>query len=204
MVGTYCSSDTTACWYEWCGTGTAATSTSDTDTTWVKWNTGTATSTSTGECLIEWNRGYARGTYAVQKPREKTQEEIAAQKKAEAEYQERMRKEAEERKAAEVRAAELLSQHLDDEQADSLAKSKRFHVVGSDGERYEIYCTKRQHNVFALDAEGKRKREYCIVQTGPTPLSDHLLSQKLLLEADAERFKKIANKWDLVPARRAV
>ena len=43
-------------------------------------------------------------------------------------------------------------------------------------------------------------RSYCAVPRGETPLSDLMLAQKLLLEADPEPFFRVANhRWELTP-----
>lgn len=92
------------------------------------------------------------------------------------------------------RAAErLLFAHLTEEQKAMYRRLRRFRVVGSDGEVYEVDATKRQHNVFLLDQQNRRTQEFCIYQGGRTPLADNHLGQKLLVEADAVLFKKIAN-----------
>jgi hypothetical protein len=54
-------------------------------------------------------------------------------------------------------------------------------------------CNRRQHNIFLLNEEGQRLREYCIYQEGYLPLPDNHLGQLLLLQADEERFLRIAN-----------
>jgi hypothetical protein len=97
------------------------------------------------------------------------------------------------RKAAAVqRATELLIAHLDEEQLKEFHDRRAFHLIGQDGKRYEIDCTNRMHNVFEK-AGDRRARELCIFQYGYLPLPDNALAQKLLLEADAQRFREIAN-----------
>lgn len=206
-------------WYSWNSSGTTATTcvewecwntsgttaTSNVSGVWLKWNSNKATATNSATCWEGWvyqcggSGGASVATFT--KP---TAEEIEARKRREeSEAAERKKREAEQ-KAADEKAAALLRDNLTKEQADALDKHKTFAVIGSDGERYEIDVTKRQHNVFLTDEQGNRVREFCIHNGYKTPMADSHLAQKLLLEADAEHFKRVANKWDLVPARKAV
>jgi hypothetical protein len=198
--GTYTTSSTastTTAWSSWCDYSTAATTTAASGDVWITWNTsGTNASATTMPVSV-------RRAAIPERTPEQIAADQAAQRRREAEWKAERDKREAEAKAAEARATKLLKENLDDEQRKELASHKRFHVVGSDGERYEVDCTKRQHNVFAVK-DGKRVREFCAVQTGDTPLQDHLLAQKLMLEADADAFKRVANKWDLVPHRRQV
>jgi hypothetical protein len=177
-------------------TGEASTTTCD---TWGAWPSCTASST-TAIRKVEW----------VQMAHRVTQPAITVDAKAYAAAIERRRRIDEERKAederqrveAKAKARALLESLLNEKQARQLQDEKKFHVIGSDGVRYEVDCTKRQHNVFALNETGQRVREFCLVQTGNTPLEDHLACQKLLLESNAPEFHRVANKWDLNHAGR--
>lgn len=176
-------------WYQW----TSSATTTCAATTWECWTT----SDSVTETVY-----YRAPVYS---------DEETAEQKAAREERRRIRQQEDEKRlaetaAAEAKANELLASVLDDEQRTAWERSKKFHVIGSDGVRYEVDCKKRQHNVFALDETGKRVQELCLVQTGGTPLGDHLACQKLLLESDAEMFRRVANKWDLdhVGSRRLV
>ena len=110
--------------------------------------------------------------------------ELAAQRK----------KEKERKELAIKRAEELLLENLTEEQVEMYRKTKLFRIVGSDGERYELNAKKQWHNIYRLDASGKRKEEFCIYQTRGTPLADNHLMQKLIIEADTELLKKVANR----------
>lgn len=92
---------------------------------------------------------------------------------------------------AEKRADQLLKQHLDDIQRAQYERERKF-VVRVAGVDYEFDCSRRQHNIFQLSG-GKRVREFCIYQRGRLPAADNHLAQKLLLEADPDEFKRIAN-----------
>lgn len=102
--------------------------------------------------------------------------------------------EIERERKANKRATDLLRRHLTKEQRVTYDRDKKFHVIAADGQRYEVDCGKRMHNVFALDKQGRRVEEFCIYQEGPTPLADNHLAQKLLLEADPAEFRRIANR----------
>lgn len=115
-----------------------------------------------------------------------TAEELAARRQEE--EQRKQRKEA-----AEKAAEELLMSHMTPEQREMYQKMKRFHVISATGKRFEVDATRRMHNVFQLDEQGKRVVEHCIYQTGDTPQGDNLLAQKLLLEHDEAQFVAIAN-----------
>lgn len=166
----------TIIWQAWTNCTSSATSTSD--TTWYDWNT-------TGASNLSTATYYQSGTY-----RQPTAEEL---ERAAAAQRER----AEKQRLADARAAELLREHLDEEQRASYERDKKFHVIAADGQRYEVDCGKRMHNVFALDEQGRRVDEFCIYQDGGTPLADNHLAQKLLLEADPVEFRRIANRTRL-------
>jgi len=148
--------------------------------TWADNSDGTTTASIT---WTKWNSNYSISA----RPVRKTPEELAQQK----------REAAEKRKREEeaVRKAEtLLKECLSPKQEADYEKAKRFHVICEDGHRYEIDCTKRQHNVFRLGEDGKQQEELCISQRGGNlPLPDNALAQKLLLEANEEEFRRIAN-----------
>jgi hypothetical protein len=119
--------------------------------------------------------------------------------------EEQIRKEAEERKRKQKeiqeRAEALLLENLTLEQQEMYKKLKKFRVVSETGKRYEIECNGRQyHNIFELNKEGKRVIEHCIYATRQIPRSDNYLAQKLLLEGDEKRFRRVANQTRLIRA----
>ena len=94
------------------------------------------------------------------------------------------------------RAEKLLLAHLDGKQRADFRKRRLFRVVGSDGKLYEVDCGKLQHNVYELGGRNRdRVRELCLYHN--VPLGDNALAQKLLLENDAERFRRVANHTEL-------
>jgi hypothetical protein len=101
-----------------------------------------------------------------------------------------------EKERQEARARSLLLEVLSPAQAASLQEHGHFEVRGRDGRNYRIK-NGFAHNVFLLDEAGTAKVEYCIITRDPTPLSDHMLAQKLLLESCPEVFHEIANFRDL-------
>jgi hypothetical protein len=97
------------------------------------------------------------------------------------------------RTRAEVRARSLLVDHLLPEQRDSLEKRRCFELVTRDGKRrYRVHA---DGQVRLLDGQGQEVESYCIHEPGLyLPRSDSVLAKTLLLEANEERFLKIANK----------
>lgn len=89
------------------------------------------------------------------------------------------------------RARELLYEHLDEEQQASYRQDLCFETVGSNGTRYRIEWG-HAGNVLALDRGGRPWRRYCCHPSGYAN-EDTLLTQKLLLETDENRFLAIAN-----------
>ena len=153
-------------WEMWCEGVTTATASS----TWCYWNTGSSIQAHRVEAPCRWAQPA----------------ETAAQR-------ERRKKLAEGSAAAEEKAKQLLLESLDEQQRQEYGASKKFHVVSASGQRYEVDCRKKMHNVFRLDEQGKPKTEYCIYQKGDCPLPDNHLAQKLLLEADEGEFLRLAN-----------
>lgn len=94
-------------------------------------------------------------------------------------------------------AEELLLENLTAEQREMYLKLKKFHIIGDDGERYELDAKKKWHNIYRLK-EGKRVEEFCIYQSGGTPVEDNHLMQKLIVEADTELLKRVANRRILI------
>lgn len=183
----------------WCAWTCASDSTATNGEPWVIWNTGGTSASSTDTCWIQWN---TRVKTAVYTPARRSAEEIerdriAAEQRAK--EREKERKEREERqRAAVARSTELLREWLDEKERERFDKHKRFHVVTASGRRYEVDCTKRQHNVFELDEKGKRVVEHCIYANAfDLPLPDNALAQKLLLETNEDEFRRIANQTRL-------
>ncbi len=99
---------------------------------------------------------------------------------------------------AKRKAHNLFLKCLSQKQRDDFERENCFYVEAKSGKRYLVDCKKRYHNVFEIDEADKKLIEYCIEQTQRTPLGDNHLAQKLLLEADEEMFKKIANRKVLI------
>ncbi len=202
MAWSTCGTSSCDVWYDWTSSSCSG-KYDDTSnaTTWSYWSTASTCSVTSGQIYFTWIKAAA-----AHSPRPETADERAIREErnriAQAEREAADKNRREEEAVAEQRAKDLLVATMNEEQKQSFQSERKFFLIGSDGERYEVDCTKRQHNVFAVDAEGRRVREFCLVQTGGTPLSDNHLAQKLLLETDAERFRKVANQWELSPTRR--
>lgn len=93
------------------------------------------------------------------------------------------------------RSLDLLREFLNEDQKVELTASGRFHVRGLDGHLYLIKMG-HGHNVFRIE-QGVPTMEYCLVAQGRVPVYDLMLTQKLLLETDPEKFFDTANIWSL-------
>ena len=99
------------------------------------------------------------------------------------------------RAEADDRATGLLLAHLSPDQRKQYEKDQFFevHVADKKGIRRYRVTHGWAGNVFLVDAQGKKIKKFCIHSTKSVPYADNLLAQKLLLEADEERFLSIAN-----------
>lgn len=190
-----------AVWIRWFSNNTTS---STADPTWGLWVAGeptTATNTSTGVwirwCNTSTVQQYGPVRQATVSPEElerRRREQEAIAEKHRKEFEERQRKEA----AAKKRAERLLKRHLDSEQLRQYAKNKTFRVVGGDGASYEVRPNWSGH-VERLNSKGEPVERYCIHPDSLVPIPDNQLIAKLMLEAEPERFKRIANRTRLRP-----
>lgn len=112
--------------------------------------------------------------------------------------QERLRAKQE----ADAKAEVLLLRHLSDKQKEDLA-TKGYFLVEVGGEIYKINRG-FAGNIKLLNGEtGEEEKSFCIHPTERVPNADAMLAQKLLLEADRDRFHKIANVTDIRSRRSA-
>lgn len=101
------------------------------------------------------------------------------------------------------RARQILVEHLSQAQKDTLEKHGYFDVEAG-GRWFRIYGNSFQHNIFELDANGRKIREYCAHTSLACPREDHMLAQKFMIEASFEEFARVANIWDLRGHRRII
>lgn len=100
--------------------------------------------------------------------------------------------------SAQTRARDLLLSHMSEEQRRQFETENVFIVIGGkSGKRYRI--AGEDHlaaNIEVLRAENDNAeiRLCAHPALSAVPLSDHLLSQKLMLEFDEERFLRLANR----------
>jgi len=114
---------------------------------------------------------------------------------AAAQQQERWRQVEETKKiavTAESTAEKLLAEHLDDKQLEQFRNHRYFEVIRDAGKR--VYRIKHgwAGNIEVFEG-GRLVETMCIHPSAQVPFSDNLLAQKLLLEADEQRFRRIAN-----------
>ena len=204
-------------WDTWGGTGTCASCTTNgirlegwttagTNATSVTITEGLTTAANYVWGLQSWQQtehSKARWTprvYRSAPERVKTPEEIAAEAaRRELQRQERLRRNARERRfkeAAEQRAHALLISMLTPEQRAELEEKKHFHltVYDKDGS-HRVYRIERGYagNVKLLGADGQPIKRYCIHADSRLPHEDQMLAQKLLLESNEAEFLRIAN-----------
>lgn len=79
-------------------------------------------------------------------------------------------------------------------------RDQKFLCVSDLGEIFEI-TTRRMHNVFRLNLQGRRVEEWCVTPFGNFPVYDIMLAQKLALETDSASLRERANVRDLVTGR---
>lgn len=120
---------------------------------------------------------------------------LAAAMATQRESAERQRREIEQ---AKVRARELLTKHLTEEQRNDFATKSHFLVHTKRGV-YRINRGIAGNIEFLGGPKDSRKEKLCIhsPHTYGLPEEDHMLGQKLLLEADEETFLRIANHYPL-------
>jgi hypothetical protein len=136
-----------------------------------------------------WNHGF--GVPVVMRHRERSEAEERA-------YQEQQRtyaaQQAEERKAreeAKVKARKLLRENLSPAQLESFDRvGYFFQEIG--GRRYKINLG-RSGNVYEVDKNDKHLTRFCIHPAMDVPDEDTVLAQKLLLSANEQEFRRIAN-----------
>jgi hypothetical protein len=98
---------------------------------------------------------------------------------------------------AQQKAMDLLVAHLSPAQRAEFKAKGHFHVKGASGKRYRIEKGKDDlvANVLVLDHYRKPSHRLCAhMGVDEAPLGDHLLAQKLFLEAAEDQFLKIANR----------
>ncbi len=205
-VTTSDSTASTAAWIRWnCGTKTSTASCY----AWEQWNddcteASVAYSTEiTSTASIVWKvwaqtastKIAQRFEQAVYRAPELTAEQKAEQIRQQKAAAQQREKEAAQRLKAAERSIALLKSLLTPEQTAEYEKKKRFFVIGSDGNRYEVDCSQPHRNVYEVDETGKRKRGYCANATGNVPVADNHAAQKLAIETDVVAFKKVANSF---------
>lgn len=94
---------------------------------------------------------------------------------------------------ADKRAQGLLVECLSPAQKEEFNYRRSFTVVSKSKRTYRIEFV-RNYNVRLLNAHHQSIAAYCAGPLEDVPIADMMLSQKLMLENDEERFLRIANK----------
>lgn len=188
-------------WYQWTQTGC-------TGDTWDQWQSLPITLTTTSASTVweSWvDTGTGRGNRLLRPdPRPITRAaprpaieviETEEERRRRNEQFERFRREEEEknRKIREAygRAMDLLKSCLNNEQRDSLEKSKFFYVTAPSGRKYRI--DEGTHgNLKVVNKEGRVIERLC-VQPNDVPAGDAMLVQKLMIETAEDALRRHAN-----------
>jgi len=119
--------------------------------------------------------------------------ERAAYEERQAQY--RVQREEDRAKKAEAaeKAEKLLLTCLTAEQRMEWRTRKCFYVTTRTGRRYRFDSNSYQGNVKLVNRDDMVLSTFCIHLPHHIPLCDHLLAQKLMLEADEPTFMRIAN-----------
>lgn len=194
---TYTTSD--IAWDRWANTSTSSSTSTD---VWPIWTSNTATTTSS-DAWIVWNS--TTTTSGLNATTWSTWSDQPVRALREGRSRVRSPRTFVDVSAAKERADKLLVEHLSAEQEQSLAQHGYFDMgtlVDGKNRRFRIYNNKYQHNVFEIDENGRKLREYCAHTSHACPQSDHALAQKLILEHSPSEFLRVANIWDLEGGRR--
>lgn len=177
---------------------------------WLKWNECSSTATTATTYMSPatwryWNNSAFSNSYAMPTPltEEQRAEQRAAAERRRVEQAAATAKRVEEERFAKERAEKLLLEHLSEEQRKEWVTSRQFHLHSQSGRRYCIKAG-RQHNVFEVDANGRRLKELCGHVRDVVPNEDNVLAQKLALELMEADFLKTCNIWDLTALNRPV
>ena len=180
-------------WYAWQDQPSYATTSAMTDSTasavWRLWH-GTVSSNAPSQAIPV--QGYTRARAATA---EEIRQERERRARVEEEYERKQRDLRVKRARASDLAKELLLSLLDDEQREELRERKWFLVVSQSGKVYRI---RQGHvgNVDLLDDTGRIIQTYCVhlPNSDVVPTEDHMLAQKLWLEADEDGIIRKANR----------
>lgn len=178
------------------GSYTDSTTSSTTNSVWNSWVCDTGTSATSNEVWTIWTTGDSTtyGASNVYQPPPETEEQRLARLERERQRREEAEAAKRERDEAKRKAEELLRESLDREQREQFDATKWFYVISQSGKRYRIR-NGWAGNVDELNEDDLIIAEYCIhPQEWGVPTEDNMLIQKLMLEADEERFLEIANR----------
>jgi len=174
---------------------------------WVEWNN--ATDCNTDQVWVRWVDGVRDQTIITRgRRRGMTDEQWAqyeADRRAEQErYEAQIKKEREARKEAERKAEEILLAHLSFAQREEYQKKGYFLVYLPNGRIYRI--KKARHGNVELvepDEQGRlvRVENLCVHPSVQCPDQDTMLAQKLILEANEDHLRQVANISDYRRAR---
>lgn len=169
-----------AIWRNWVSQSTNATTTDLSHSVWQTW-------------VAIHNAAVAANNAAVfVRPQVETPEQIRARVAAAEQRAVARRAEDLARTKAQEKAHKLLIEHLTPRQEETLRMHGYFDVEIGD----RVYrIRKGGHGGWVERMQGQKATDgYCIYVTGECPPEDHMLAQKLMLEANEQEFLRIANR----------
>lgn len=187
---------TGAIWLTWAGS-TATSCTTSTDFIWGDWCSTSSSTTATiiTNQVLTWNNW----NQVVRQVRTATPEQAAAHLQRIEESRRRQAEIDRERTKASQRAERLLLELLDENQAKDYRDRKKFRVIGSDGETYEIDARQAHGNIDRIGKNGRAIENYCVPLSDcdcPTP--DHIVAQLLALKANIDHLLEKANRMEIM------
>lgn len=201
-LGTATTTATTGRTYYWLGADNTATATTTSSTTQVYVrqimasrgaNTVWWSGINDTEAWVDHQTYVILAQQRVTISREQREEMTRQQEERLREYEQRNRQRVE----AQARSKELLLSHLTPAQRDTFEKNQWFVVEGGRSRQlYRIRSTGISGNIDVLEGRpGKvTHRLCCHLRDVSVPLFDHILAQKIWIEADEDQFLRTANR----------
>lgn len=109
-------------------------------------------------------------------------------------YHERVQRMYREQAEAKAKAEQLLLDWMTPAQRKMWAKNGYFHVRGNKRNKYQICGNSITGNVYQLNKWDTRVACFCASVPG-VPAADTWLAQALMLKADEDKFRRIANRY---------
>jgi len=139
----------------------------------------------------------AQGQLGQLPPQRPSPEQLAAAERRMREDHDRAQQVARNRESAARRARDLLIEHLTPEQRETFVRHGWFVVEGGQSKtRYRIHTDRGPAgNIHELDITGNAVAQLCgHIRHMSLPLCDEVLAQMIMLKADEEGYRRLANR----------